>query len=418
MRLRTAAALAASLFAAACGPPPSTPLTVSGSAVGLEAELLQHQIQRFNQAHPQIPVSLRATPDAADQRHQLYVQWLNAHATDPDVLQLDVIWTAEFAAAGWIASLDQFTPSTGQFFPATLDANRWNGSLFALPWFVDVGLLYWRTDLMQQAPSTIHQMRELAQHAQTEQKVPFGIVWQGARYEGLVTVFLEYLGAFGGSILDDKGRVAVDTDASVQALTAMCNAIRVDRTAPSAVLGWQEEQTRFAFQNGEAAFMRNWPYARPLLDDPAQSGVAGRFAIAAMPAGEGGTATAALGGSALAINAFSDRKDDAWAFIAFLLEPEQMLERARIAGQYPPAPALYDTPELANALHTDPRALRAIIDRAVARPATPVYSELSSILQVSLHRALSGQQTPALALRDAARDMQNLLTRVHLQPAS
>jgi len=137
-----------------------------------------------------------------------------------------------------------------------------------------------------------------------------------------------------------------------------------------------------------------------------------------MPAGEGGTATAALGGSALAINAFSDRKDDAWAFIAFLLEPEQMLERARIAGQYPPAPALYDTPELANALHTDPRALRAIIDRAVARPATPVYSELSSILQVSLHRALSGQQTPALALRDAARDMQNLLTRVHLQPAS
>jgi len=367
MRLRTAAALAASLLAAACGPPPSTPLTVSGSAVGLEAELLQHQIQRFNRAHPQIPVSLRATPDAADQRHQLYVQWLNAHATDPDVLQLDVIWTAEFAAAGW---------------------------------------------------STIHQMRELAQHAQAEQKVPFGIVWQGARYEGLVTVFLEYLGAFGGSILDDKGRVAVDTDASVQALTAMCNAIRVDRTAPSAVLGWQEEQTRFAFQNGEAAFMRNWPYARPLLDDPAQSGVAGRFAIAAMPAGEGGTATAALGGSALAINAFSDRKDDAWAFIAFLLEPEQMLERARIAGQYPPAPALYDTPELANALHTDPRALRAIIDRAVARPATPVYSELSSILQVSLHRALSGQQTPALALRDAARDMQNLLTRVHLQPAS
>src|SRR6476646_8167530 len=101
------------LLVAACGQPAGGLLTVSGSAVGLEADLLQHQFQRFNQAHPGITVTLRATPDAADQRHQLYVQWLNAQAADPDVLQLDVIWTAEFGAAGWIAGLDQFTPSTG-----------------------------------------------------------------------------------------------------------------------------------------------------------------------------------------------------------------------------------------------------------------------------------------------------------------
>jgi len=406
------------LLVAACGQPPGALLTVSGSAVGLEADLLQRQIQRFNEAHPGITVTLRATPDAADQRHQLYVQWLNAHAADPDVLQLDVIWTAEFAAAGWIESLDRFEPSTDRFFPPALDANRWNGSLYALPWFVDVGLLYWRTDLMPEAPSSMDQLREFAKRAQADKKVPFGIVWQGARYEGLVTVFLEHLGAFGGSILDNQGRVAVDSAAAVQALTAMCDAIRVDRTVPAAVLGWQEEQTRFAFQNGETALMRNWPYARPLLDDPVRSTVAGRYKIAAMPAGNGGVPTAALGGSTLAINAFSDRKPDAWEFIQFLLAPEQMLERARSTGQYPPVPALYDTPELADALHADARAVRTIINSAVARPATPVYSELSSILQVSLHRALSGQQTPSEALRDAARDMRALLTRVHLQPAS
>ena len=418
MQLGFAAALAASLLAAACGPPAGTLLTVSGSAVGLEAELLQNQIQRFNQSHPGITVSLRATPDGSDQRHQLYVQWLNAHAADPDILQLDVIWTAEFAAAGWIARLDRFEPSTDRFFPAALDANRWNGSVFALPWFVDVGLLYWRTDLMQQPPATMDQLHEFARKAEAEHKVPFGMVWQGARYEGLVTVFLEQLGAYGGSILDAQGRVEVDSDAAVQALTAMCDAIHVEKTVPPAVLGWQEEQTRFAFQNGEAAFMRNWPYARPLLDDPARSAVAGRFAIAAMPAGPGGVPTAALGGSALAINAFSDRKDEAAKFIAFLLAAEQMLERARVTGQYPPDPALYDTPELSSALHTDAHALRAIIEHAVARPATPVYSELSSILQVSLHRALTGQQTPREALRDGARDMRHLLTRVHLQPGS
>ncbi len=248
--------------------------------------------------------------------------------------------------------------------------------------------------------------------------MPFGLVWQGARYEGLVTVFLEYLGAFGGTILDDTGQVSVDSDAAVQALTFMRDAIRSDDVVPSAVLRWQEEQTRFAFQNGQAAFMRNWPYARPLLDDRAQSAVAGRFDVAAMPGGPGGSATAALGGSALAINAYSDRQDEAWTLMDFLLAPDQMIERARVTGQYPPRPALYDMPALADALHVEPHAVREILERAVARPATPVYSELSDILQVSLHRALTGQQEPAAALREAARDMRALLARVKLQPAT
>ena len=76
------------------------------------------------QEHPAIRVVQRKTPDAADQRHQLYVQWLNARASEPDILQLDVIWTPEFAAAGWILPLDEFQPETEDFFPATLRANR------------------------------------------------------------------------------------------------------------------------------------------------------------------------------------------------------------------------------------------------------------------------------------------------------
>ena len=102
---------------------------------------------------PDIRVVQRDTPDAADQRHQLYVQWLNAGASDPDILQLDAIWTPEFAAAGWILPLDRFDPDTAAFFPATIRANRWQDPLFALPWFVDVGMLYWRTDLVS-APAT------------------------------------------------------------------------------------------------------------------------------------------------------------------------------------------------------------------------------------------------------------------------
>ncbi len=136
-----------------------------------------------------------------------------------------------------------------------------------------------------------------------------------------------------------------------------------------------------------------------------------------MPAAEGGSSTAALGGSQLAINAKAEHPQAAYAVIEYLTRPEQMLERARVVGQFPTRPALYDLPELAESLAIPPAQVREIVARAVPRPVTPVYTELSQILQVRLHRALTGQQPPAEALADAAREMRQLLRRVELLPA-
>lgn len=389
-------------------------LTFSGSAVGREAEILERQFDRFEAAHPPWRVELRSTPDSADERRQLYVQWLNARAERPDVLQLDVIWTAEFAAAGWIRALDDFAPTVSDFFPRSIEADRWRGSLFALPWFVDVGMLYWRTDLMSEPPATLEALMQRADDVMKGENLPFGFVWQGARYEGLVTVFLEHLGGFGGQILDENGTITVDSEEAVRALTYMRDAIWVRGVVPSPVLTWQEEQSRFAFQNGQAAFMRNWPYAYGLMEDPQESRVAGLFEIAVMPAGAGGSPTAALGGSHLAINARSAHADLAFSLIAFLTAPDQMLERARVAGQFPSRRSLYEDPALSEALGLDSSVARQIIERARPRPVTPIYSELSDILQVRLHRALSQQQDPREALADAARAMRAALTRAGL----
>jgi multiple sugar transport system substrate-binding protein len=163
--------------------------------------------------------------------------------------------------------------------------------------------------------------------------------------------------------------------------------------------------------------MRNWPYAYALLANPDESQVASRFAVAPVPAAAGGSSSAALGGSTLAINAYSDQADDAYRLIAFLLEPAQMIERARIAGQFPPARALYDGDALQTALTVPATEARRIIESAVARPVTPVYSQLSSILQVSVHRALTQQQDPRAALAEAAAAMRDLLARLQLQPS-
>jgi multiple sugar transport system substrate-binding protein len=398
-----------------CGKPTGTTrLTFSGSALGPEAAVVRRQLVRFGKHHPGVEVELRVTPDAADQRHQLYVQWLNARSPVPDVLQLDVIWTAEFAGAGWILPLDVFAPDLDDFVPAALTASRWRGTLYAVPWFIDLGLLYWRTDLLPAAPQSLSELREAAQRLQDSGAVRFGLVWPGARYEGLVTVFLEHLSGFGGGILDAGGRVVVDEPAAVRALTFMCDAVRRDGFVPSSVLTWQEEQVRFAFQNGDAAFMRNWPYARALLRDGTQSQVADRFGVAPFPTEDVARPTAALGGAQLAVNARSAHPALAWALVRFLTAPDQMLERARLVGQLPARRSLYASGAPAEVLPVPVAPVRRILDAAVPRPVTPVYNELSEILQVRLHRALSGQQAPDAALYEAAREMRGLLARTGL----
>jgi multiple sugar transport system substrate-binding protein len=387
-----------------------------GSAVGAEGELLARQLERFMDEHPGIHVERQATPDASDQRHQLYVQWLNAGVGDPDILQLDVIWTAEFAAAGWTLSLERFEPDTVDFLPGPLAASRYRSRLHALPWFVDVGLLYWRTDLLEEPPTRFTDLGGVVTRAARRAGLPYAFVWQGARYEGLVTVFLEFLGGHGGQILDERGAVRVDSEAAVRALSAMKRAID-DGQVPKAVLGWQEEQVRFAFQNGKAVLMRNWPYAFPLMQDGANSKVAGRFAVAPMLAAPSGRPTAALGGSLLAINARSRHPEAAWAVVDYLTKPAQMLERAVQLGQYPPRRSLYrEGGPLQGRLAIPLAAIRQVIERARSRPVTPVYSELSGLLQVRLHEALTGQREPGESLSLAAREMRELLARKGLGP--
>jgi multiple sugar transport system substrate-binding protein len=414
------AAIALAWLVLACGSDREAGVVIQfpGSAVGAEGELLARQLERFMAEHPGIRVERRSTPDASDQRHQLYVQWLNAGVGDPDILQLDVIWTAEFAAAGWILPLEGFEPDTEDFLSGPLQASRYRSRLFALPWFVDVGLLYWRTDLLDEPPTRFADLGGVVSQAARRGGLPYAFVWQGARYEGLVTVFQEFLGGHGGRILDDRGAVQVDSEAAVRALSAMKRAIDAGYV-PKAVLGWQEEQTRFAFQNGRAVLMRNWPYAYPLMQEVSSSRVAGRFAVAPMLADASGEPTAALGGSLLAINARSRHPEVAWAVVEYLTQPAQMQERAVQVGQYPPRRSLYEEDSgLRGRMAIPLIEIRRVIERARPRPVTPVYSELSGLLQIRLHEALTGQREPAEALSLAAREMRELLARKGLAPGA
>jgi multiple sugar transport system substrate-binding protein len=393
-------------------------LKFSGSALGAEGTLVARQLKKFMQLHPDIRVELQRTPDDANQRHQLYVQWLNARVGNPDILQLDVIWTPEFAAAGWVLPLQRFGPATTDFFPATIEANTWAGKLYALPWFADVGLLYRRTDLVPGEPKDLSELVSDARAGMSRPQAPqYGIVWQGARYEGLVTTFVEYLGAFGGRILDERGQVVVNRPEAVKALEFMRDELYGTHIAPLDVLTWHEEEARYAFQNGNAVFMRNWPYAYEPMSDKANSRVAGKYAVSPMPAAGGGVghSTASLGGGQLAINAYSESPDAAYRLIEYLTAPEQMLERAQAVGQYPTRPALYDDARLRTALAIPLDQARRAIESATPRPVTPIYTELSEILQIELHRTLVRQAEPQEALNSAASRINTLIDRTGMR---
>ncbi|HEX6626997.1 MAG TPA: ABC transporter substrate-binding protein [Gemmatimonadaceae bacterium] len=421
IRLR-AQLLIAAAGALSCARGPAkheTVLTFSGSALGAEGTLVAKQLKRFMELNPGIRVELQRTPDDASQRHQLYVQWLNARVGNPSILQLDVVWTPEFAAAGWVLPLDKYDPGKNDFFPATIAANTWAGQLYALPWFADVGLLFRRTDLAPREPRTLEEIVSQSQASMSRRGGPrYGIVSQGARYEGLITGFVEYLGAFGGRIIDEKGEVVVNRPEAVRALEFMRDELYKWRVAPLDVLTWHEEETRFAFQNGNAVFMRNWPYAVAAMSDTAQSRVAGKFAVSPMPASgavPNGHSTATLGGAQLAINAYTDFPDAAYKLIAYLTAPEQMLERAQAVGQYPTRTALYDDSRMRGAINIPLETARRAIESATPRPVTPIYTEMSEILQIELHRALVRQAEPRQALDEAAARINALIERTGMR---
>src|SRR5690606_11376682 len=139
-----------------------------------------------------------------------------------------------------------------------------------------------RTDLVLQEPVSLEALAAAAREHASDGDPRHGLVLQAARYEGLLTGFLELLTAHGAEILNARGEVVIDAPAAIEALTTFRDLVRTG-VIPREALTWHEEETRFAFQNGEAVFMRNWPYAAALLADSAESRVSGHFAVGPMP---------------------------------------------------------------------------------------------------------------------------------------
>jgi multiple sugar transport system substrate-binding protein len=344
-------------------------------------------------------------PNASDALHQYFLTTLEGKVADFDVLVVDVIWVAEFARAGWIADLSSaFPPQTvrREFVPGAAETAIALGRTYAVPWYVDVGLLYRRTDLAPAPPRTYDELERPLRAAQRVHPELQGIVWQGRQYEGLVCNAYEAIWGHGGQSLDPAGRLDLDTDAALRGVSYLRGLVE-QRLSPTTVLSAGEEESRRAFQSGRAAFMRNWPYAWTELQREG-SPVRGRVGISPLPSETGEPGPGALGGWQLAISATSppQLRERATALVADLTSVDANVDMAVHYARNPPRTAAYEDPRLkAEAPYI--ASLLPIVAGARSRPPTPYYAMLSEVLQSELSAAVAGVRSPAEALARAQR---------------
>jgi multiple sugar transport system substrate-binding protein len=341
----------------------------------------------------------------------LYDNTLRARSASFDVFSIDVVWPAQFSTQGWTLDLSSRWSASerANYLPGPIKSCTYNGAVVAAPMRTDLGVLYYRKDIISTPPNTFDELTSMAKSSLSKTKI--GYAWQGIQGEALVCDFVEVLAGYGGSVLDptNSKSVVVNSPQGVAALTEMVS--WVGTISPIAITTYAEEACRQAFQNGDAALMRNWPYAYSLGNDATKSKVAGKFDIHSIP--YGGTNTvghSCVGGWNMAINAFSKNPDAAWSFVQYVLGATAQKILA-ITGSYTPAlNSVYSDSDVQakQPLFTK---LQPILQNSLPRPVSPVYTDLSNLIQVNVHQALTKQVSPAAALSTLQSQLQALVSK-------
>jgi trehalose/maltose transport system substrate-binding protein len=394
-------------------------LTVAAGAVGQELELTKQAAEAFEQANPGVTVNVLETPDLATDRLGLYLQYFEAQSSDVDLYQIDVIWPGDIAEH--LVDLNQYGAQSvkDEHFDAIIENNTVDGKFVAMPWFTDAGLLYYRSDLLEEygysePPATWEELEAIAKKVQAGQRNKgnqdfWGFVWQGNAYEGLTCDALEWVVSNGGgNIVEPDGEITINNPKAAEALDMAAD--WVGTISPSGVLGFGEEDARNMFQAGNAMFMRNWPYAYS-LGNAEGSAIKGKFGVSPLPAGDSGNGAAALGGWQLAVSKYSKNTEKAVELLMYMTGYEEQKRRAIVGSFNPTIKDLYEDEEVLEAVPFF-GTLYDVFINAAARPSTvtaPQYAEASKIFFSHTHDVLSGNQSGTQAVRNIALDLEDLL---------
>ena len=335
---------------------------------------------------------------------QMYLQYWGSKSPDVDVFLIDVIWQG--IAAPFAVDLNKFIKADiiSEFFPHSIENNTVKGRLVSMPWFIDAGLLYYRTDLLEKygysgPPKSWDELAEMAKKIQDGERAGgnlgfYGFVFEGKSSESLTCNAVEWIYSYGGgTIMGPDKNVTINNPNGIKALQTAKS--WVGTISPPAVTAFGEEEARNIWQSGNAAFMRNWPYAYPLGED-SKSPIAGKFDVTALPkGGDDGKNAACLGGWQLMISAHSKVPNASADLVRYLTSAEVQKRHAMELGLLPTRPDLYNDPDLQQKLPWFKNA-PDILANIVARPSTVVgasYDELSQSVFENVNKILNGQES-------------------------
>ena len=361
-----------------------------------------------------IVVKREQAPEGSDEQFVFTRQLLEGRATTPDVYIIDAIWPGALGRH-FLDLRPRLTAQADGLFPALVANNVVQGRLIAMPYHANVGILFFRTDLLREygyrdPPRTWQELEDMAGAIQKSERAKghgdfWGYVWQGAPYEGLTCNALEWqVSSGGGHIVEDDGRISVNNARAIASWVRAAAWIGV--ISPPEVVGYREGEAQEAFRAGHAAFMRAWPTNYSPLQD-SEAAVRGRFDITLLPGGADGHAMV-LGENALAVSRYSRRVEESIALVKYLLRRDVQLGRSRLTSLSPTIPDLYDEPEVlkANSYYTPLK--QVFLGGAVSRPSSATghkYTEVSRAYFRAVHSVLTRQQTPETAAAALQREL-------------
>jgi len=394
-----AAALLTATFATACssssgGNPDTQDLSGRGPITFVEGKdtsetgAVKQFIDRWNSAHPDQKVTFKEQSNDASQQHDDMAQHMQAKQSDYDVMALDVTWTAEFAAKGWLQPLkDSFSIDTSTLLSPTVASATYKSTLYGAPLNTNGGLLYYRKDLVPNPPKTWTEM--LADCNVAKEHNVGCYAGQFAPYEGLTVNAAEVINAFGGTFVGPDGKTpTIDTPQARSGLQVLADAYK-NGDIPKEAVSFEEPESQNAFAQGKLMFLRTWPnfYGVAQADS---SSVKGETGVAPLP-GKDGIGASTLGGYNAAISAYSKHKATALDFLRFLTSEDA--QRIIAEGAFPPVrSSLYDDPALIAKFPYLPT-LKDSIASAVPRPVTPFYPAVSKAIQDNAYAAITGTKS-------------------------
>lgn len=394
---------------------PKGPVTLNWYAHAATLSNTQTEIvAEFNKTYPDIKVNVIELPEATSDKLQALLIVLRGGDDSIDFFNADVTWTATFASSGLIEPLDAYFPAGERkaFLPGMIDAASYGGKIWGIPFRTDAGVLYYRSDLLAKhgkaVPKTYDELWKTAADINAKEGGGlYALVGSLANGEGMTCNAVEWFYSNGGSVIAPDGKIVINSPQNVEILQMMADAY-AKKLMPEGVLNYGSGDARASMFQGKQVFMRAWPKAYAMGQDPKSSQVAGKLGVAPLPRGpQGARGVSVLGGWQLFMNKNSKNKDAAALFMKFYASEYAQKQHALKDTFLPALTHLYADKDILSA-YPFYSMFPEIFTTAAPRPKSPFYAEISGILSTEVQNAMKGVKTASRALADAQSAMEKV----------